>query len=298
MQRKAPRRHPLNQSRLYAIYSRKKLAELFELDRLSLNELLSGADLYSDRIIKIDKNGKLKERRIREPRGKLRTIHSIVQKMLSRIEPPDFLFCPVKRRSYVGNAEQHIGAGEIGTLDIKEYFPSTPRRRVFWFFNNIMKCSPDVSSVLAEMLTVDGNLATGSAVSPILSFFAFYDMWNDINELVSVSSCRLTVYMDDITISGPRVTDFLMWQVKQKIHSRDLVYHKERRYPKGKGEVTGVILSGDKMLVPNRQHLKAFEARAALAQTDDPTTRAKLVGRLRGLKEQRRQVEQRNPNQG
>ena len=49
-----------------------------------------------------------------------------------------------------------LSAKEIRTLDIKAYFPSTPRHRVFWFFHMIMRCSPDVASVLAQLLTAEG----------------------------------------------------------------------------------------------------------------------------------------------
>ena len=213
------------------------------------------------------------------------------RRMLSRIEPPEFLFCPVKRRSYVSNAAQHAGAREIRKLDIKAYFPSTPRHRVFWFFHMIMRCSPDVASVLAQLLTAEGSLATGSSVSPILAFFAFYDMWLTIAQIAKEAGCLLTVYMDDIAVSGERVPDRLIWEIKKQIHCRDLVAHKERRYPRGIGEVTGSLIKDGKTLVPNRQRKKAYETRMALASTEDPEEHIRLTAVLRGLDQQRKQVE-------
>jgi hypothetical protein len=246
---------------------------------------------YTKRSIEISRNGKTKTRIIQEPRGALRPIHIIVRKALSRIEPPDFLFCPVKRRSYVGNAAQHAGAKEIRTIDIQDYFRSTPRHRVYWFFHQIMRCSTDVGSILAQILTVDEHLATGSTVSPILSFFAFYDMWLAISQIAKEAGCVLTVYMDDVTISGDAVPERIVWAVRKHIHSRGLHYHKEHRYTGGLGEVTGTLINRGRLRVPNRQRKKAFDTRTALANTTDPAEAAQLASVLRGLNEQRRQVE-------
>jgi hypothetical protein len=112
----ALKRHPLDQSRLYDLQSRAKLAALFGLTRASLNEVLATERPFSQRQKQIERNGKIKVRMIQEPRGMLRPIHASVKKALSRIDPPDFLFCPVKRRSYVSNAAQHVGAKVVRTL--------------------------------------------------------------------------------------------------------------------------------------------------------------------------------------
>lgn len=292
------KRHPLNQSRLYAVQSRGKLAELFGLTRAGLDELLAIERPYSERSIALPRNGKTKIRIIQEPRGALRPIHASVKKALSRIGPPDFLFCPVKRRSYVSNAAQHVEAKVVRTLDIHAYFPSTPSHRVYWFFNTVMRCSTDVASVLAQLLTVERNsatndrhLATGSTVSPILSFFAFYDMWHNIAEIAKAAGCILSVYMDDITLSGDAVPEGVVWAIRKQIHSRGLLYHKERHYTRGVGEVTGTLIKNGRMSVPNRQRKKAYDTRMRLAVTIDPAEAAKLASTLRGLNEQRRQVE-------
>ena len=286
-----PKRHPLHQSLLYSIQSRARLAGLFGLTRDGLEAVLTMERPYSTRPKEITRNGKTKVRIIQEPRGTLRDIHIQARRMLSRIEPPGFLFCPVKRRSHVSNAAQHLNAKEIRMLDVKDYFQSTPRHRIYWFFHTIMRCSEDVAAVLGRLLTVDEHLATGSTVSPILSFFAFYDMWLAIARLTKEAGCTLTVYMDDITISGERVPDRLIWEIKKQVHCRELVAHKEQRYTRSVGEVTGVVIKNGKTLVPNRQRKKAYETRMALASTEDPAEHARLSAVLGGLDQQRKQVE-------
>jgi hypothetical protein len=282
--------YPLHQSPFYGMQSRAKLAEQFGLIRKDIDQVLAIEKPYSEREIEIVRNGKTKHRLIQEPRGPLRAIHIRVRKLLSRIGPPDFLFCPVKRRSYVSNAAQHVGAKEIRTLDVRAYFPSTPSHRVFWFFHHIMRCSCDVASVLAQMLTADGHLATGSTVSPILSFYAFYDMWLSIAEVAKKAGCVLTVYVDDVTLSGDAVPNRVVWEVRKRIHARGLEYHKERHFIGGIGEVTGVLIRNGRLTLPNRQRKKVHTVRTELRATVDPERFAALNATLRGLMTQQRQI--------
>lgn len=285
------RSHPLHQSTLYKISKRKRLAAIFGLNESALQEILTAPRRFTDRQVEMVRNGKIKMRRIQEPRGALRPIHNRVRALLSRIEPPDFLFCPVKGRCYVKNAYVHAGAREIRTLDISEYFPSTPRHRVYWFFHSVMKCSPDAAAILAELLTVDGHLATGSTVSPILSYYAFQDMWLAIAEVAARAGCKVTVYMDDVTLSGECVPAWLIWSVRRMIHSRGLRYHKERYFSRGVGEVTGIVVRDGKVVVPNRQLKKVHELRSRLQSSNDSEEVERLQRSIAGLICQQNYVE-------
>ena len=287
------RRHPLNQSQLYRVTTRSKLAHIFGLTEKGLQELLTLPRPFTSRDIEITRNGVTKIRHVQEPRSKLRPIHNRARKLLSRIEPPDFLFCPVKGRSYVNNAALHAGAREIRTLDVAKYFPSTPRHRVYWFFHKVMLCNSDVASILAQLLTADAHLATGSTVSPILSFYAFRDMWLKIADIAHTAGCTISVYMDDVTVSGETVPELVMWKIRQQVHSRGLTYHKERHFKNGVGEVTGVIVRDGKTVLPNRQRKKVHDLRNALRQTVDPDEIAAIKRSLTGLTSQQKQVESR-----
>lgn len=286
-----PKRHPLRSSKLFRLRSRRNLAALLGLSERDLQAALLLERPYNQRQTEIERNGKIKVRDIQEPRGALRPIHERMKALLSRIEPPDFLFCPVKGRSYVSNATCHLSGQQVWTLDIKAYFPSTPTARVYWFFNKVMECSSDVSIILARLLTVEGHLATGSQVSPILSFFAFYDMWNNIAGLVQQAGCILSVYMDDVTVSGPSVSGSLIWDIKRQIRSRGLCYHKEKKFIGGVAEVTGVLLRNGRAMIPNRQHRKAHMLRVKLSETINVEEAILLSQRLNGLISQRKQIE-------
>jgi hypothetical protein len=116
-------------------------------------------------------------------------------------------------------------------------------------------------------------------------------MWQAIAEIAKKAGCKLTVYIDDVTLSGDAVPERVVWQVRQKIHSRGLIYHKEKHYTGGTGEVTGALIKDGAMQVPNRQRKKAHEARTRLAAAIDESEAAQITSVLRGLAEQRKQVE-------
>ena len=290
---KAIKYHCLGQSQFYKLKSRKRLAALFGFSEAQLQNILRNPLAYCERqIIQKKSNGTVKTRFTQEPRGNLRLIHEKVKKLLSRIEPPDFLFCPVKKRSYVGNALVHVGGKQVRTLDIRDYFNCTTEKKVFWFFNTIMECERDISSILAKLLTIKGVVPTGSPASPILCFFAFHNMWHDINHLIMDNKCVMTVYMDDITISGDIVPEWLIWRVRKEIYKHGLRYHKERSFNKGFAEVTGVVLRDGRAVVPNRQRLRAHKLRIDLKATAvGSDILVKMQRQITGLQAQQRQIE-------
>ena len=248
-----------------------------------------GPDRY--RQFEIDKKGGGK-RPVEDPVAPLKRVQGRIAKMLARIEPPDFLFCPVKGRCYVSNAARHRGNRVVHCLDIKKFFPNTPRVRVIWFFQTVMQCRGDVAGLLGDLCTFEGHLPTGSPLSPILAYYSYHDMWAKIAALCASKGYTLTVYVDDVTISGAKVPIADVWQVRRMIHRTGLRYHKLKHYVDVPAEVTGVIVREGRVVVPNRQRLKQRQLALTLqsGDSDDP----RLRGRLTGITGQIRQIDRQN----
>ncbi|WP_447969853.1 reverse transcriptase family protein [Nitrospira sp. M1] len=282
--KKAGGRYVCDQSPFYKLRSKARLASILEIAPSELKAHLKSADNdYSEFDITDPTKPNKKKRHIEEPKPKLRRIHKRIEKLLNRIFPPNYLFCPVKRRSYVTNAKEHVSAPEIAVLDIKKYYPSTRASRVFQFFHEEMHCDRDVAGILMTLCSFKGHLPTGSPLSPILSFLAHKRMWDRITEIVKKAGCQLTVYIDDLTISGPKVPGSLVWAVKQEIKNTGLQYHKEKSY-KGKRvrKITGVIIKNNELRLPNVQHLKIHKLRMELVKEKDSGTKKKILERIRG----------------
>jgi hypothetical protein len=285
MQNKAT--YPLNQSPIYKMGSRSKLAALLGISGAELRALSVGDALYSEFDIPKKSGGGV--RHVENPCRALKRIQTRLARVLSRINPPDFLFCPVKRRCYVANAAAHRGNRVVQCLDIRKFFPSTPQRRVFWFFHHVMGCRRDIAGLLANLACYQGHLPTGSPLSPIMAYFAYYDLWARIADFCKEQGHTFTVYIDDVTISGVRVPRSDVWAVKKMIHGMGLRYHKEKTFVDQPVEVTGVILRDGKLVAPFRQHKKMYEAKSLLAEAREDDRHA-LLGQLAGITGQIRQI--------
>lgn len=279
--------YPLHQSPLYRLRSRPRLARLLGISQAELRTLAAGDSLYTE--FDIPKKNGTGTRHVENPRRPLKLVQARIARLLTRIEPPDFLFCPVKRRCYVSNAAAHRGNRVVQCLDIKAFYPSTPQRRVFWFFNKVMGCERDIAALLAKIACYQRHLPTGSPLSPIMAYLAYFDLWHRIADFCRARGYTLTVYVDDVTISGARVPERDIWEVQKMIRGAGLEYHKRKRFIDRPAEITGVIVSGDKLSAPHRQHKKRHEALAELlvAVGDD---RQALLGRVAGITGQLRQI--------
>lgn len=284
-------RYHLDQSPFFRLTSQAKLAKVLWISKRKLEILMDSDNLYTEDIF--IKSGK--SRLLAKPRYDLKKVQKQIEDILKRIKCPDYLHSPKKDCSYISNAKVHINANVVVTLDIEKYFSSTPSRRVYWFFHKKMQCSPDVASILTKLLTFKDHLPTGSPSSPLIAYFAYVDMWDEINEIVENANCKLSLYIDDVTISGQNVSEKLIWEVKKKIYSNDLSVNKskEKRYSgKQPRQVTGVILTAKgEMKLPNRQHLKMYKVRKLLKKTNDPETKDNLTQKLQGLESQAKQIE-------
>jgi retron-type reverse transcriptase len=290
------KQYNLDQSPFYCLQSKRKLANLLGINLSKLRKLAHSENLYIERN-EVDPK-KDKTRHVEEPKPELKRVQKRIEQLLKRIKLPDFIHSPARRRSYVSNAQSHVNSAVVRSLDIKQYFPSTPSRRIYWFFHQRMKCSPDVAGILTELLTFKGCLPTGSPSSPILSYFGHIDMWEIISEIVKEANCTLTVYMDDVTISGENVSNKIVWQIKKQFYCCGLRdnKNKEKHYTgRIAHEVTGIIIKDGKLKIPNRQHFKMHEVRKLVIKETDLDKQKKLCQRLKGLESQAQQIAKANP---
>jgi hypothetical protein len=281
--------HGEKESPFYRLQSKSKLAELLYVGVPKIKVIGKTDNLYFD-FTKPKKDGTT--RSISAPRDDLKAIQSRISDLLSRIAPPDYLFAPVSGRSYVDNAARHLGATSVHLLDIEDFFPSCTANKVVWFFMTRMGCSRDVTVLLKNIVTRNDALPQGSPCSPILAYLCYVDMWDDIDALVTAAGCLLSVYADDLTISGPVVPESLVWEIKKTLvkHGHRYKISKERSRHLKPTEITGTILSGNVLLAPNRQHKKISVVRRELAATTSLPHKEKLEAQLRGRVAQFKQI--------
>lgn len=295
MQRSRCKQYTIDQSPFYWLESKKRLAKLLYITQRELEVLAHSEELYIEKDKFNPKKGKTF--RVEEPRPPLKRVQKRIDEILKRVKMPNYIHAPGKGRSYISNARAHINAPVVRSLDIKQYFPSSQSWRVYSFFYKQMRCSSDVAGILTRLSTFKKHLPTGSPSSPVVSYFAHIDMWEAINELVEGAGCTLTVYMDDVTISGSSVTGELIWQIKNEFYRCGLCdsRNKEKHYVGNKPrEITGVIVKDGELKLPNSQHKKMHDCRQAIQLETDPAKLVHLRQSLKGLESQAQQIRKAN----
>ena len=267
----------------------RKLQRLLRISNDASAAILARPDLYRDKQVR-KKDGSPRD--VVAPHYKLKAIQARIRELLSRIEVPDYLHCPVKGRSYITAARPHVGAAEIYLCDIADFFPSCTEAKVAWFFRTVLRNHPDIAGRLTSLTTMGGALPQGSPASPHLAFFAYQDMWDELHAAVFEAGCTVTVYADDITISGDRVPGALRHRVRQIVgrHGHALKVEKEGSVLRRPTPVLGTVITTAGLRLPNRQHHAAHDLAVQIAETKDGPKREKLLRSLQGRRTQAMQV--------
>jgi retron-type reverse transcriptase len=277
--------YALHQCALYATRSRARLALRLGRSAGFLRARAGQPNLYR---VWEEKKSSGGTRLIEAPREDLKAIQRRIADLLQRVLPPEYLYSPVKGRSYIENAIAHRGSTSVRLLDISNYFGNCSADAVYRFFREQLRCEPDVAWLLTGLTTRGGHLPQGSPCSPILSFYSCWPMWEKIAGLTREAGCVLTVYVDDITISGKSVPEELVWRIKQVLrgHGHSHARKKERRHQNRAAEITGIMVAKDRVAVPHRHYKKMQHARLSARLADDEQERSALTARARSLEGQ------------
>lgn len=262
--------YPRNQSIFYKVTSPQMLADRLCVTLDELNELCAATDNYKRWTDK--KTG----RPIQEPTPKLDKLHKRVAMLLAKIDTPDYLHSAIKGRSYITNASGHSVDTGCVKIDVRKFYPSIRSQALHHFFLDRILCAGDVAGSLTKLLTVDGHLPTGSSSSPILSYFAYEDMFEALAALAKTNGCIMTVYVDDVVFTGVGATRGLLYAARKVFASFRLHGHKTKLFRPGQPRIiTGVAVTKEGMKLPNKRQKSIAEDFATLNAL--PNGREKLI---------------------
>lgn len=263
----------------------------------------------------IDKSRK--HRLIEKPSEQLKAIQSKIKGLLYAIQVPDNVFPGIKGRSYSQNAQWHKGTKYVYKIDLTAFFPSITREKVYSFFKEDLKTSPDIAEFLTNITTVDidmanmqnaeqvneflssknittrNHLISGAPTSQILSYMVNHKMFEEIQSLAYQNNVVMTIYVDDVTFSSE---NHISNKFKYKVHSIIKKYgyqisaQKVRLYSKCYPKlVTGAIIDKNGCLtVKNSLRYKIISALNELKENPNNKTARR---KLRGLVIAARQIE-------
>lgn len=278
---KAPKRYPRDQSPLYALTSKRKLAETLGIPLKDLVFLASIRDgNYQSWPLRQKRRDELaaitpptKVRYVQQPMPLLRTLHDRLALLLGRLEKPSFVFSATKGRSYLDNALHHRDNIDHPAfkVDIKGFYPAVKCQWVTRFFEKDMKCAPDVARFLAKLCCVNGALPTGSPISPTLSYFACSPIFRWMDEFAVAHGLAFTLYVDDMFFSGPKASSELSKLVLDHLALNGFRGHKVARFRAGQPRViTGAAISKDGVSIPFKRQMRIRLYERAFMTTADP----------------------------
>lgn len=202
-------------------------------------------------------------RDITSPKAELKKMQKRINNLLSRIEIPDWVHGGIKGRSIQTNASVHKNSKAFLKLDLKSFFDNCSRERIYQYFHSELKMSKDTAEIMTDLTTYENKLVTGSPTSTYLSFLAYENMFTRINKLIVSRDMLMTLYIDDITISGyrriknlPSLTsriDNILKKYGHRLNITKTHYGTADNYP----IITGIVISpSGKLKVPNKQRYK------------------------------------------
>jgi retron-type reverse transcriptase len=108
-----------------------------------------------------------------------------------------------------------------------------------------------------------------------------------VRELILNKECILSVYVDDITISGCNATKSLLWDIRKVIHGYgyQTSNKKSKFYSKTQPKmVTGVVIRDNKPLLPNRRHKKINDVLQQYFNSQNQITSLQLRTKYEAMK--------------
>lgn len=288
--------YALTDSGLYNITTKKRLEERLQKSVSKLKDLSDDSNYRVFPIGKPDGSS----RWVEAPKLELDIVQTRIASLLVRVAMPDYVHSGVKGRSNITNANPHIGDHPILTMDIRRFYPSISRKSIYHFFHTMLRASPDVAGILADLCSYQGSdeqphIPTGSRLSMPLAFWANFAMYDNLHKLCQSKGITMTVYVDDLTFSGDAVNRLLSGKVERIVGDAGLTIHPEktRLYRRNEPKlVTGVVIEGNDLKVRNKHHKLIYrlfneleaatsdEALESLQKVATDKIKEQLLGRL------------------
>lgn len=283
----ASRGYAIDQSPIYKLSSKRKLATILQVEYASL---LQSKEWTNYTVSEIEK-GSGGFRTIYDPCRELKQVQRRIKNLLSRISIPNWVFSGRKGVCHVDNGKYHEHSVYFIQSDLHAFYDSCSRERVYRLFKDRFKCSSDVSALLSDLTTLtlqDGStvIPTGSPCAQLVAFYAYQDMFNELHNLARNHGCKFSLYVDDLTFSSkmpfsnPAVFKKKLLQiVKRYGHSLSLSKTAYRGADETK-IVTGVAIKKEGVsAIPNKLRYKIVQG-TAQSCAGDTSTALSTLGRI------------------
>lgn len=226
-----------------------------------------------------------RERRILAPSPALKEIQQrLLRNYLQGLpaHPAATAFMPGS--SVVANARRHAGQSLIATVDLEDFFESTPYHRVRRFFTQ-QGWDGRALSTLARLCTYRGSLPQGAPTSPALSNLVNVELDAALSALARRAGAVYTRYGDDMTFSwrSGEIPAYFEPAVQREVMATGYRIQPRKAWrvyrASQEPEITGLVLGRDGSVIPPKRVRQELRKLRWLAWwTRDRETLARLRG--------------------
>lgn len=195
----------------------------------------------------------------------------------------------VEGRSNISNAACHLNSAQVLCLDISNFFGSIGTEKISDIFYHA-GYPPSVCFLLAQLCSNAGHLPQGGASSPQLSNVIMFSFDADMHAYAQANDLIYSRYVDDITLSGARVSIRDVQFVETRLERLGLALNPDKiRFQRGKKRiVTGVAVGSGRLRLPrdvrrryrNQAFLLLKDLGSASSDTRDPIAIERQLGRM------------------
>lgn len=274
----------LNMLGLPVIQSVDDFSELTRISKYTIYQLSTHSDKYYKTYTIPKKSGK--PRLICQPCKKLKGLQAwILYNILDRLKVSPFCKGFEKGSSTAHNAQPHIGANTILTLDLKDFFPSVKRKYVYNIFHSV-GYNRTVSTIFTNICIYNDGLPQGSPCSPRLANLAAWRLDMRIQGYVGKRGITYTRYADDLTISGLNPTKVVRTipMIKSIIANENFEVNNDKTRVAGasrKRKVTGLVLTNETFGI-GKEKYKSVRAKIHHLTLKKEQKNIKLLNEVRG----------------
>ncbi|MGF7155550.1 reverse transcriptase family protein [Novosphingobium gossypii] len=228
-----------------------------------------------------DEDIKGKLRKLAIPRGKLRAVHERLKGHLNKIKQPPYLYSPRKGRGQRDNAFLHASSVQVLKVDIRQFYPQTTVEDIWRWAHYTVGMREDVAGLFAKLVAIDRKMPFGSPISPVLTSLIHRPMFDRVYQLVREAGFEMSLYVDDLTISGQGITGEFLAAVRSEIRSGGFNTHKIAFLEAARPVViTGVPIAGKRVLAPTALHQRLRRSYADLKSAGSDKERAEVIDQI------------------
>ena len=207
-----------------------------------------------------------KPRNIDNPVKQLKDIQKrILKRILSEVELPAYMFGAVKGKTLVLQAKLHLDNqnSTLVRMDISSYYPSVTCHHVYFVWNVVLGCPPQIARILTELTTFEFHLPQGAPTSPAIANILLAAIYAPVCLASEMADLKISTWVDDLFFSGPAARE-VMDTVRATLASSGFKVAPQKREilgPKSEKLMAGVRLGRNQVRAP---HKKMADLRAAI----------------------------------